>query len=120
VRAWLANDGYYVVNIIDGPKGEFVRAYYNTLQQTFRHVYLAEGSGTWRNASRSMFLLIASDAPLDEGALIQYDGGDGDTILARMMASPAEVHTLLMEAPLITLTDQYAPVDQMLASVFSE
>ncbi len=120
VHAWLANDGFYVVNIIDGPYGEFVRAYYNTLRQSFRHVYLAEGSSTWRKATRSMFLLIASDVELDAAALTKYDGGDGDALLARMMASPAEIQTLLTEAPVVTLTDQYAPVDQMLASVFRE
>ena len=33
VRAWLADDGYYVVNIIDGPRGRFLRAYAHTLRQ---------------------------------------------------------------------------------------
>ena len=120
VRAWLADDGLYMVNIIDGPYGEFVRAYYHTLRQTFRHVYLAEGNSDWRKASRSMFLLLATDTPLDVDALARFDGGDGDALLARMMASPEEVQRLLTEAPVVTLTDQYAPVDQMLASVFRE
>ncbi len=120
VRGWLADDGIYVVNIIDGPYGEFVRAYYNTLRQTFRHVYLAEGNRGWRKATRSMFLLIGADAPLDVEALANFDGGDGDALLARMMARDEEIHRLLNEAPRVTLTDQYAPVDQMLASVFRE
>jgi spermidine synthase len=120
VRGWLKDDGIYVVNIIDGPYGEFVRAYYNTLRLTFRHVYLAEGSAEWRKAIRSMFLLIASDAPLDIDRLAKTDGGDGDALTARMLVGDDEIKRLLTEAPVVTLTDQFAPVDQMLASVFRE
>lgn len=120
VRAWLADDGLYIVNIIDGPRGEFVRAYFYTLRQTFRHVYLAEGNYQWRTVSRSFFLLIATDVPLDVEALAKFDADDGDALLARLMAGPEEIQRLLTEAPLVTLTDQHAPVDQMLESVFRE
>jgi spermidine synthase len=120
VRAWLADDGLYVINIIDGPYGEFVRAYYHTLQKTFKYVYLAEGNTAWREVSRSMFVLIATDQPLDLGLIAQCEGGDGDALTARTLANQAELDRLQTEAPLITLTDQYVPVDQMLASVFQE
>jgi hypothetical protein len=43
VRVWLADGGLYVINIIDGPQGAFMRAYVNTLRQTFKYVYLAPG-----------------------------------------------------------------------------
>jgi spermidine synthase len=120
VRQWLADDGLYVVNIIDGPYGEFARAYYHTLQQTFKYVYLAEGNGAWREVSRSMFVLIATDKPLDLALVAECDAGDGDALTARTIAGQAELDRLQTEAPLITLTDQYVPVDQMLASVFTE
>ena len=119
-RAWLADDGMYVVNIIDGPYGEFVRAYYHTLQQTFKYVYLDEGNYQWRNASRSFFVLIGTDKPLDLALLAQCDAGDGDALTSRLIANEEELTKLQTEAPLITLTDQYVPVDQMLASVFTE
>ncbi len=117
VRAWLADDGLYVINLIDGPRGEFVRAYFHTLRQTFRYVYLAEGNYDWRKATRSFFLLIATDTPLDTAEFAHLDAGDGDALLARLLADDAEVNRLLTEAPLVLLTDQYVPVDQMLASV---
>lgn len=120
VRAWLADDGLYVVNIIDGRHGDFTRAFFYTLRQTFKYVYLGEGNGDWRNTPRNFFLLIASDAPLDLNALTQFDGGDGDALTARLIAGDAEINRMLTEAPLVTLTDQYAPVDQMLASTFTE
>ncbi len=120
VRQWLADDGLYVVNIIDGPYGEFVRAYYHTLRQTFKHVYLVVGNYAWRETSRSFFVLISTDQPMDLTTLASCDAGDGDVLTTRLLANDADIQRLLTEAPLVTLTDQYAPVDQMLASVFQE
>jgi spermidine synthase len=120
VRGWLADGGLYVVNIIDGPQGEFARAYVNTLRRTFRHVYFVPGSDTWRETMRTTFVIIASDTPLDLAALASFQYDAGDALVARQLASPEEVERLLTEAPTVVLTDQYAPVDQMLASVFRE
>jgi spermidine synthase len=118
VHAWLAEDGLYVVNIIDGPWGRFLRAYTHTLRQTFRHVYLAPTIDSWREASRSTFVLIASDVPLDMNALSKV--GDGNLLVTRQLLDDDQVNTLLAEERLVMLTDRYAPVDQMLASVFQD
>jgi hypothetical protein len=107
----------YVVNIIDGPYGEFARSYFYTMRQTFRYVYLAEGNYDWRKVERSFFLLIGTDAPLDVAALANFDAGDGDALLSRLLVDDKEITRLLTEAPVVTLTDQFVPVDQMLASV---
>jgi hypothetical protein len=68
VRAWLADDGLYAVNIIDGPSGRFLRAYLHTLRQTFRHVYPVFSVDSWRQSSRSTIVILAGDTPLDLGA----------------------------------------------------
>ena len=120
VHVWLEDDGLYFVNIIDGPRGDFLRAYVYTLRQTFRHVYLAPTSETWRQLSRGTFVLIASDAPLDRAALQATDGGDGVPLLAERMLAEDEVDALLAEGRVVMLTDQYAPVDQMLTPVYRE
>jgi spermidine synthase len=118
VRAWLADDGLYVVNIVDGARGDFIRAYTYTLCQTFRHVYLAPAIASWRESPRITFVLIASDVPLNLAAFRTIDAGDGDPLLARQVLSEEELNALLAEGRVVTLTDQYAPVDQMLAPVF--
>jgi spermidine synthase len=120
VHAWLASDGLYIVNIIDGPYGEFIRAYVATMRLTFKNVYLAMGSRGWRETARTTFVVIGTDTPLDLEALKNYDAGDSDGLLSRLLASDAEMDELLTEAPQVILTDQFAPVDQMLASVFRE
>jgi spermidine synthase len=113
VHAWLAEDGLYVVNIIDGPWGQFLRAYAHTLRQTFQHVYLAFTIQSWRQSPRSTLVLIAGDVPLDMGAL-----QEAGPLLASQLLSDAEVEALLTEGRVVTLTDRYAPVDQMLMRVF--
>lgn len=118
VRAWLADDGLYFVNMIDGPRGDFLRAYVHTLGQTFRHVYLAPTIQGWREASRSTFVLIASDVPLEMALVQEQDGGDGFPLLANRLLSQDQVDAFLAEGKAVMLTDRYAPVDQMLAPVF--
>jgi hypothetical protein len=117
VQSWLAEGGYYVVNIIDGGQGNFLRAYTHTLRQTFDHVYLAPTLEGWRLSPRSTFVLIAGDTPLDLDAMGAFDGGDGDTLFAGRVLSTQEVDDILAEGRTVRLTDQYAPVDQLLAPV---
>lgn len=118
VHSWLEDDGLYVVNIIDGAWGHFLRAYIHTLRQTFRHVYLVLKVESWRQSPRSTPVLIASDTPLDLASLETIDVVDGGPLLARQLLSEDEIDALLAEGRVVTLTDQYAPVEQMLAPVF--
>ncbi|MEJ5198844.1 MAG: fused MFS/spermidine synthase [Anaerolineae bacterium] len=118
VAAWLADDGLYMVNMIDGPRRDFLRAYINTLQQTFSAVYVIPAVRSWRASPRVTFVIIAGNRPLDLAVLQTIDAGDGDPMLAQMLLDPAEVEAILSERQPVTLTDRYAPVDQMLAPVF--
>jgi spermidine synthase len=113
VRAWLAEDGLYVVNIIDGPYGRFLRAYLHTLQQTFEHVYPVFSVDAWRKASRTTIVIVASNRPLDEATLQAAAPG-----LADQMLHPEQIDALLAEGGTLTLTDRYAPVDWLLLPVF--
>jgi spermidine synthase len=112
VRAWLDDDGYYLVNVIDGAGGGFLRSYLHTLRQTFEHVYVVPTTEGWRWSVRSTFVLVAGRRPLDLEAL-RAD----DTLLAHRVLSPEEVEEVLSGGRTVTLTDRYAPVDQLLSAV---
>jgi hypothetical protein len=116
VRAWLAEDGLYVVNIIDGAYGRFLRAYTHTLRQTFDHVYLAPTLENWEETSRSTFVLIGANQPLDVSALSSVHR-ESAMVRERLLDDRA-LDALLASGSLVTLTDRYAPVDQMLTPVF--
>jgi spermidine synthase len=118
VAAWLAEDGLYMVNMIDGPRRDFLRAYVNTLGQTFANIYVIPAVRSWQVSPRVTFVVIASQRPLDLAALRSVDAGDGEAMLAEMLLDRAATEALLAEGRQITLSDRYAPVDQMLAPVF--
>jgi spermidine synthase len=118
VKAWLAPDGLYMVNMIDGPRRDFLRAYVSTLQRTFDNVYVIPAVRTWRESPRVTFVVIASRQPLDLEQMQAIDAGDGDAMLFSMLLSPAQTEAILAEGRRIALTDRFAPVDQMLAPVF--
>ncbi len=112
VHAWLEPDGLYMVNIIDGTYGRFLRAYVHTLQQTFAHVYVAPTNADWRAASRNTIVIVGTDAPLDTDAFTAY------SYWRQWLLPDEEVEALLVEDVAVVLTDRYAPVEQMLAPVF--
>jgi spermidine synthase len=118
VRSWLEDDGLYLVNIIDGPQGQFVRAYVHTMRQTFKHVYLAPTNSEWRKTPRTTFVVIGSDTPVDRYALPELDVGRDDRHLKQLLMADEDLVAMLAEANAMTLTDEYAPVDQMLAPLF--
>jgi spermidine synthase len=118
VAAWLAEDGLYMVNMIDGPRRDFLRAYVNTMAQTFANVYVIPAVRAWQASPRVTFVVIASRRPLDLAALRAVDAGDGEAMLAGMLLDRAATEALLAEGQRVTLSDRYAPVDQMLAPVF--
>jgi spermidine synthase len=117
-RAWLADDGLYIVNIIDGPSGDFLRSYVHTMRKTFRHVYVVPTNESWRKLFRSTFVIIGTDEPLKLGALRPMDGYFGLSLIRHSVLADVEVEHLLAAGRPVLLTDQYAPVDQMLAPVF--
>jgi spermidine synthase/predicted MFS family arabinose efflux permease len=118
VRDWLAEDGLYMVNIIDGPRGDFVRSYVYTMRQTFGYVYLVPINRSWRQGLRTTFVVIGTDTPLDLKAFGSITAGDDVPHLSRLLLSEQELDDLLAEGRVVTLTDEYVPVDQMLAPVF--
>jgi spermidine synthase len=118
VHAWLSPNGMYIVNIIDGGRGHFLRAYVRTMRQTFKHVYLAPTIDDWQTSVRSTFVIIGTDQPLDQELLQSIDAGDGYAQLADQLVSQTSLNDLIAEGQPVLLTDRYAPVDQMLAAVF--
>ncbi len=112
VRAWLDDDGIYVVNIIDGALLRFLTAYVRTLAQTFDYVYVVPNTSQWRSVSRDTYVIVAGNIPVDINAFAP------DSRFASSVLSSEVVAELLEESRPVTLSDRYAPVEQMLAPVF--
>ncbi|MCB9078576.1 MAG: fused MFS/spermidine synthase [Anaerolineaceae bacterium] len=112
IATHLKPDGVYMVNIIDGKQGDFLRAYVNTLQQTFSHVYVAATVGELGTVSRQTYVVLATQGSLD--TIISTAS------LVQTFVPEAEVTAYLQASPPILLTDDYVPVDNLLAPVFAD
>jgi len=108
----LRPDGVYALNAIDYPPLGFVRAEATTLARVFRHVAVIAPPRRVRGEEGGNFVLVASNRPLPLGALRRQiaDRLDTDTV-----AAGAQYADFAAGAP--ELTDEYAPVDQLLTPV---
>jgi MFS family permease len=104
----LRPDGLYVVNVIDDPPFRFVKAELATLRELFEHVSVITAPDTFDGFSSDNFVLVASHRAIDDAELAAFVREDGQELRAGRardrFIGDAEV-----------LTDDYAPVDQMLA-----
>ncbi|MET0418919.1 MAG: fused MFS/spermidine synthase, partial [Actinoplanes sp.] len=103
----LKDDGVYAQNVIDYPPNRFIRAEVATVAAVFPHVALIAPPNALAGESGSNFVIVASRSPLPLDALRD-----------QLDALPEPV-TLVPDASFgagaRVLTDDYAPVDQLLA-----
>jgi spermidine synthase len=103
----LRPGGIYAANIIDGSRQRFLRAEAATIARVLPHVAVILGPGV-ADGGRGNSVIVASDEPLHEAALIAA-AGDGDDVGTLV----ADLDDYLDGARI--LTDDHAPVDQLLA-----
>ncbi len=110
VRRVLQPDGVYLMNLIDYEPLGFARAELATLRAAFAHVvFVATPSGTGYEGGT--FVLIASDAAIDAAAL---QAALASRAAGRVVVSDEQqVEAFTASAPV--LTDDYAPVDQLIS-----
>ncbi|MFK7802026.1 MAG: fused MFS/spermidine synthase [Anaerolineae bacterium] len=120
VKSWLKSDGIYMVNLVDGREARFVRSFVFTLQQSFEHVYLVPTSINWRESPRTTFVVTASDTELDIDQLASYRLFEDNGKFVANLMSAEELESFLAEGTTLLLTDDFAPVEQMLAPTFRE
>jgi spermidine synthase len=112
VQRVLEPGGMYAVNVIDFPPNRFAHAEFATLASTFAHVGVMAAPSSLANRTGGNFVIVASDAPLPVEAL--QAGLRGHPQRWRLLTGPdAEAWSGAGGKPLV-LTDDYAPVDQIL------
>ncbi len=104
----LDDDGIYLVNLIDGPEMAFVRSMIRTLESIWPEVVVMTVDD--RLATGGNVVLVASRLPLDVISLRDLGAGRG---LRLSVLTGAEAAAFAEGG--IVLTDDYAPVDQLLS-----
>jgi MFS family permease len=112
VRRVLHPGGIYAVNVIDYPPNDFAHAEFATLATTFTHVAVMSAPTSLANQSGGNFVLVASDAPLPVDAM--RAGLVGHPQGWQLLTDDAAVAWAHGHGKPLVLTDDYAPVDQIL------
>jgi tetratricopeptide (TPR) repeat protein/MFS family permease len=109
----LAEDGVYLINLIDTyDNGQFLGAVVATAEQTFPFVCVA-ASQIGLPSLRDTFVVIAARRPLDPGAILK----EYDRHLQVRLLDEAQMAHLRERCHAVILTDDYAPVENLLAPV---
>ncbi|MEX1005639.1 MAG: fused MFS/spermidine synthase [Acidimicrobiia bacterium] len=103
----LRPDGLYVANLIDGPDLRFVRAMAVTLRSTWPHVAVL--SLPARFATGGNLVVLAGHREVDDASIRAFNADLG---LDVDILSGAELDAFVADAQI--LTDDHAPVDQLL------
>jgi spermidine synthase len=112
VQRVLKPSGIYAVNVIDYPPNRFAAAEFATLAATFREVAVMAAPTSLANRGGGNFVLVASDAPLPVQAL--RDGLKDHPQGWQLIDADAAHAWADGNGKPIVLTDDYAPVDQLL------
>jgi SAM-dependent methyltransferase len=108
----LRPGGIYVANLIDYPPLNFVRAEAATAASRFEHVAIISNRRTLDGEHGGNLVLVASDTPLDQGAVEAAISTWGEGANTGILSAPDEVATFIGRST--ALTDDFAPVDQLL------
>lgn len=108
----LRPGGMYVANVIDYPPLAFVRAEAATARTRFAHVSVISGRPTIEGRSGGNLVLVASDAPLDRASTESAIASWREALETVILSDAADVTAFVGSS--VILTDDYAPVDQLL------
>ncbi len=108
----LKDDGIYMANLIDiYNSGRFVGSYIHTLEQTFDYVYVTSMAAGLD--ARKTFIITASKIPLEPEEMIK----NYEKRINFWQLNDEQIETLKSRGRYILLTDNYAPVENMLGPV---
>ena len=111
-RRSLAEGGVFCATVIDlAEPATYLRAVVATLRAEFGQVEVLAARPWWREGGRAKFVVYAADRPLDVDRLRALTPGPPRTLVA----PPDYLERLTRDPPPVVLTDDYAPVDRLLA-----
>ena len=119
VSALMKDDGIYAINVIDKlHSGRFLRAFVNTLEKTFTHVAIIRDVPQWESDRQHTYVVVASFQTLSATDLqiAVALSGRGESISNFMPRTTMDAW--MNDKEKILLTDDYAPVDNLMAPIF--
>jgi spermidine synthase len=121
LKRLLKDDGYYLALVIDKLQGgRFMPAYVATVRSVWPYQAILADGNPWQSASPGTYDVIAGNRPIDPERFGQArgQGPDGRHVTGFMPGDQLERWLAAARPPL--LTDDYAPVDNLIAPIFAE
>lgn len=119
VKANMADDGVYLVNIVDDyGQGRYMPAFIHTLRQTFDYVYLFGLEENWDEIKLATFIIVATDRRIDLVSYMKFITGGGKYDYVGNPYGEDRLDEYLAERNPILLTDDYVPTDILIAPTF--
>jgi spermidine synthase len=122
LRSLLKPDGMLMANVIDSFKqGAFMPSYIRTLEEVFGkgNVHLITLSSDYDHIGISTFVVVASPRKLDMDDFVRKVKGKGGEITSHVMPQD-QLQEFLRDRHSVILTDDYVPVDNLIAPIFEE
>ncbi len=124
IKGIMTEDGILLSNIIDNfQKGEFLPSYIKTLKEVFGEdrVFLLSVSPNFENLRISTFIVLATNCKMNLEAFNRYVTARRHKGKATTVVVPDYLVERMMKGKrIVTLRDDYAPVDNLIAPVFEE
>jgi spermidine synthase len=121
LKRLLKDDGFYLALVIDKLRGgKFMPAYTGTVLQVWPAVQIMADAEPWQSTAASTYVVAAGNQAVAPDRLAGVHGqGSNGSMVTRIM--PAELmRQWLDDAHAPVLTDDYAPVDNLIAPIFAE
>ncbi|MCL5276089.1 MAG: fused MFS/spermidine synthase [Chloroflexi bacterium] len=118
LRSHMTLDGIYILNMIDGKPFNFVITFMRTLKLTFNYLYLIPTNKDYAAVDHNTFIILASAQPIDTAKLRTLTGSDNVRDIDQWLLPDSKVTEMLQSGPQYTLSDDFVPVDNLLAPMF--
>jgi spermidine synthase len=123
LKSLMKPDGLLMANVIDSfKKGRFMPSYIRTLEEVFGkgNVYLFTLGTNYDTMGISTYVVVASPQKLDIDDFVKTIKGKGKEEMTANVMPPDRLQQYLKEHPSVVLTDDYVPVDNLIAPIFEE
>lgn len=121
VKRVLKPGGFYLALVIDKMVGgKFIPAYTDTVLRVWPNVQVLADSDPWQSSAASTYVVAAGDMAVAPERLATVHGqGSLGSVVTHIMPGDL-MHQWLDDAHAPVLTDEYAPVDNLIAPIFAE
>jgi spermidine synthase len=123
VKRLLKPDGLLLANVIDNfKKGAFMPSYIRTLEEVFGkgNAHLLTLTSDYDHMGISTYVIVVSSKSLDMDDFVKQVKGNGDQEMTSHVMPQDRLQQYLKERPSVVLTDDYVPVDNLIAPIFEE